>query len=373
MSPAIFGSACLPWPPSAAGSSAAIFVIPSTRKFIVQQQVLLRARHFARHAQALRARGQLLGFDAQLVDLHLRRRSPTCPRAPESAVKNGLETCESDSRRDFADRVVVVLQRLLLLGFQAAVDEQHDDDQHDHARRRRRRGGAPSACAGRIRRARPSCAAARGRRGARAAAAAARGRGARVTAEEPCPRHRQRTTKAFAPLQGPVKGLSMTAGLALDSSRRSCNFSLIAAFSCLVRAGARLRRRRTREPVESPHTLVQSARRASRAERADAPRADRRARRRRDARPAPRRAAASASLRARPLPPARASRRRRLRRRLARPRRAAAPRGRGQADLARPGRRRRARRARGAGDRAPRRTRRSSRCTRPARSTRPST
>ena len=80
-------------------------------------------------------------------------------------------------------------------------------------------------------------------------------------------------------------------------------------------------RRRTREPVESLDTLVHTPGRirtwpgAPDRRRAVAPRRRGRAR-------------------ARPLPPARASRRRRLRRGVARARRAAAPRGRGQADPA---------------------------------------
>ena len=85
MSPAICVLACLPWPPSAVGSSAATFVIPSTRKFSAEQQVALRAGHLAGHAQPFGARGELLRFDAQLVDLHLhveRRLARRARRAP---------------------------------------------------------------------------------------------------------------------------------------------------------------------------------------------------------------------------------------------------------------------------------------------------
>ena len=73
-----------------------------------------------------------------------------------------------------------------------------------------------------------------------------------LMAEALSPRHRRRTTKASL-LAGIQEGPSMTAGRNLR--RRSCNFSLSAAFLRRRQRSAPLRRR-TREPVESQRTLV---------------------------------------------------------------------------------------------------------------------
>ena len=127
----------------------------------------------------------------------------------------------------------------------------------------------------------------------------------------------------------------------------ACKFS-VTADSHAQRSRYSAYGRRTQEPVESPHTLVHAPRRGTRA--ADGARA------RRIASRAARSCGGSDTKtrpRARALPPARAARQGRLRGGMARPRRAAAPRGRPQADLRSGPRGQRARDARGAGRRAP--------------------
>ena len=148
-----------------------------------------------------------------------------------------------------------------------------------------------------------------------------------MTAEALSPRHRRRTTKATAPLQGLP-----------EVPKYDCrpppltNLQLLGqcAFSCRARAGSGPADGERGSRWSRRDTLVQAPPGERHAAQGCASHAARRAR------VAPeRRAARRRRARARPLPPARAARRGRLRRGLARARRAAAPRGGRQADPAR--------------------------------------
>ena len=102
MSPAIFGLACLPWPPSAAGSSAAIFVIPSTRRLSASNSARCAPVISPGTLQFLRPGRQFLGFDAQLVDLDLdvQRR---LARGARQRREQGLGDLRVGFLGDFAD------------------------------------------------------------------------------------------------------------------------------------------------------------------------------------------------------------------------------------------------------------------------------
>ena len=203
MSPAICVLACLPWPPSAVGSSAAIFVMPSTRRLSVSSRLrcasVISPGTLRPLARVRRASGPRCAAGRSAP----RRRAPTCRRRPSASVNRGCATCSIGFLGELADRAVVVLQRLLLFAFQAAVDDAA-----------RSRSAAPpptpaatrrrtiSVCWSRPREPPARLGSARPRPPRRRCAPPAADAVLVLTAEALSPRHRQRTTKANAPLQG---------------------------------------------------------------------------------------------------------------------------------------------------------------------------
>ena len=160
--------------------------------------------------------------------------------------------------REFADVVVVVLQRLLLLAFQAAVDHEHDDDQQPDRDAR----GDPPADHQRVLVGGP-------RSGALRAAwpwPRWRPRAWGPICDRPCARRPgwprrclltivKERQKPTAPLQGLRGALSMTARRPPHdpATSRSERVFLLAA------GRDRAQARRTRDPVESTRTLIQAA------------------------------------------------------------------------------------------------------------------